>query len=204
MRSSDNMRPPKQRLTNPHAPDDECFRPCSNRMIAAFEACPRGEFVPREYEDEAYIDSPLRLEEHSFNVSAPHSEAAAPWRLPVSCPPPSDSQSRDRGGRELLMMMSYAHQLQLQLNGYALVCLLSWATAVHAMSLEAMDIQPGHRVLDIGCGCGVVSAICAFLVTPQPAPPAAAASGPVAWPLRFISEASAHSASWTLLVSGQY
>ena len=26
-------------------------------------------------------------------------------------------------------------------------------------------MQPGHRVLDVGCGCGVVSAICAFLVS---------------------------------------
>ena len=66
------------------------------------------------------------------------------------------------------------------------------------MSLEALDIQPGHRVLDIGCGCGIVSAICAYLVTPPSAPAAGdVASGPVVWPLQFIS------VNWTLLVSGE-
>eukprot|EP00873_Tetraselmis_striata_P012076 jgi/Tetstr1/432340/TSEL_021737.t1 len=79
----------------------------SEPVIRAFLAVPRGAFVPAEYADEAYIDSPLRLEEFEFNLSAPH---------------------------------------------------------MHAMSLEALELQAGQRILDIGCGSGIVSALAALLV----------------------------------------
>ena len=38
------------------------------------------------------------------------------------------------------------------------------APHIHATCLEALDLQPGHAVLDIGCGCGISSAIVAAMV----------------------------------------
>ena len=37
------------------------------------------------------------------------------------------------------------------------------APHMHATCLEALDLQPGHAFLDIGCGCGLVTAAAAFL-----------------------------------------
>lgn len=33
---------------------------------------PRGSFVPPPYRNEAWVDSPIRIEEDDFNISAPH------------------------------------------------------------------------------------------------------------------------------------
>ena len=41
------------------------------------------------------------------------------------------------------------------------------APHMHATCLEALDLQPGHAFLDIGSGCGLVTAAAAFLVRPQ-------------------------------------
>ena len=38
------------------------------------------------------------------------------------------------------------------------------APHMHATCLEALDLQPGHSFLDIGSGCGLVTAAAAFLV----------------------------------------
>lgn len=35
---------------------------------------------------------------------------------------------------------------------------------MHACMIEGLDVQEGERVLDIGSGCGVTSAILAYLV----------------------------------------
>lgn len=67
---------------------------------------PRDAFVPAAYAAEAWVDSPIRVEEHDFNISAPH---------------------------------------------------------MHAQMLESLDIQPGDRVLDAGCGCGLIAAAAALL-----------------------------------------
>ncbi len=40
------------------------------------------------------------------------------------------------------------------------------APHMHATCLEALDLQPGHAFLDIGCGCGLVTAAAAFLARP--------------------------------------
>jgi len=82
----------------------------SQKVKEAFLACPRASFVPPQYLEEAYLDSPIRLDHLGFNISAPH---------------------------------------------------------MHAMCIEQLDVQPGHWFLDIGCGCGVVSAIAAHLVGPS-------------------------------------
>jgi protein-L-isoaspartate O-methyltransferase len=42
------------------------------------------------------------------------------------------------------------------------------APHMHATCLEALDLQPGHAFLDIGCGCGLVTAAAAFLARPGP------------------------------------
>lgn len=41
------------------------------------------------------------------------------------------------------------------------------APHMHATCLEALDLQPGHSFLDIGSGCGLVTAAAAFLVCPS-------------------------------------
>eukprot|EP00882_Tetradesmus_deserticola_P022592 GHRQ01024520.1.p1 GENE.GHRQ01024520.1~~GHRQ01024520.1.p1 ORF type:complete len:324 (+),score=122.32 GHRQ01024520.1:74-973(+) len=78
----------------------------SEAVQHAMLTCPRGSFVPEGYRGEAWVDSPIRVEEEDFNISAPH---------------------------------------------------------MHAQLLESLDICPGDRVLDIGCGCGLIAACAAVL-----------------------------------------
>ncbi|KAF6261005.1 protein-L-isoaspartate O-methyltransferase-domain-containing protein [Scenedesmus sp. NREL 46B-D3] len=78
----------------------------SEAVHRAMLTCPRGSFVPEGYRAEAWVDSPIRVEEEDFNISAPH---------------------------------------------------------MHAQLLESLDICPGDRVLDVGCGCGFIAACAAVL-----------------------------------------
>lgn len=70
--------------------------------------CPRDHFITEAHQEEAFTDSPLRLEELDFNVSAPH---------------------------------------------------------MHASCLEALQLQPGQRFLDVGTGCGILVACAAHIVS---------------------------------------
>jgi Protein-L-isoaspartate(D-aspartate) O-methyltransferase (PCMT) len=45
---------------------------CRERVAKALLLCPRDRFVGQQYLAEAFLDSPVRIEEHDFNVSAPH------------------------------------------------------------------------------------------------------------------------------------
>lgn len=79
----------------------------SERVARAMTVCSRAIFVPSGYRSEAFMDTPIRVEELDFNVSAPH---------------------------------------------------------MHATCLEALELAPGHKFLDVGSGCGVLTACGAFLV----------------------------------------
>jgi protein-L-isoaspartate O-methyltransferase len=45
---------------------------CREAVQRAMLTCPRGSFVPEGYRAEAWVDSPIRVEEEDFNISAPH------------------------------------------------------------------------------------------------------------------------------------
>ncbi|MFB6076746.1 MAG: protein-L-isoaspartate O-methyltransferase, partial [Candidatus Nanohaloarchaea archaeon] len=47
----------------------------SDRIVAAFRAVPRADFVPEEQQDRAYMDRPLPIG-HDQTISAPHMVAA--------------------------------------------------------------------------------------------------------------------------------
>ena len=84
-----------------------CYGCCSEAAVKAMRVCARNLFVPEQQQDEAFLDSPIRLEELDFNVSAPH---------------------------------------------------------MHASCLEALQLQPGHSLLDVGCGCDIINACGAYIV----------------------------------------
>eukprot|EP00210_Caulerpa_lentillifera_P001264 g1220.t1 len=79
----------------------------SSQLERVLLMCPRGTFVPPEYARDAYSDSPIRVREMEFNISAPH---------------------------------------------------------MHATCLEALELQPGEKFLDVGSGCGYIAACAAHLV----------------------------------------
>lgn len=55
----------------------------TDAVSCALRLCPRDAFVPERYADEAFIDSPIRLEEYDFNISAPHMHATCLEALSV-------------------------------------------------------------------------------------------------------------------------
>lgn len=50
----------------------------SESVTRVMLAVPRGMFVPRRYAVDAWLDSPIRVEEEDFNISAPHMCAGSP------------------------------------------------------------------------------------------------------------------------------
>ncbi|CAL8462859.1 g2393 [Coccomyxa elongata] len=100
----------------PHASNDDLINNLrrmgvltSEKVVKAMRTCARNMFLPEAHRnlDEAFVDSPVRLDALDFNVSAPH---------------------------------------------------------MHATCLQELDLQPGHRFLDVGSGCGIVAACAAVLV----------------------------------------
>eukprot|EP00887_Chlorella_sp_A99_P004160 scaffold23.g4160.t1 len=47
----------------------------SDGVTRALRICARDLFVPEPYREEAFVDAPIRVEEHDFNISAPHMHA---------------------------------------------------------------------------------------------------------------------------------
>lgn len=47
----------------------------SQGVFDALTVCARDIFVPARYRAEAFIDTPIRLQEYDFNISAPHMHA---------------------------------------------------------------------------------------------------------------------------------
>ena len=43
--------------------------PCSDRVQRALTLCARDLFVPAPHRDEAFVDAPIRVEAHDFNIS---------------------------------------------------------------------------------------------------------------------------------------
>lgn len=59
------------------------IRSCSDAVYQAMLACPRNLFVPANYANEALVDTPIRVEEFGFNISAPHMHATSLEELDV-------------------------------------------------------------------------------------------------------------------------
>ena len=47
------------------------------QLLRAMSMVKRGDFVPQEHQREAFLDSPIRVHAHQFNISAPHIHARA-------------------------------------------------------------------------------------------------------------------------------
>lgn len=79
------MRPPDAATTSDHALPPRSPRMCrapsrhprSDKVFRAMSVCPRGHFVPRRHQNEAYVDMPIRVDQWGFNISAPHMHATA-------------------------------------------------------------------------------------------------------------------------------
>lgn len=52
-------------------------------VFDALSVCARDLFVPARYRAEAFIDTPIRLQEYDFNISAPHMHATCLEALDV-------------------------------------------------------------------------------------------------------------------------
>lgn len=50
----------------------DAFCVCSEAVTRAMLTVPRGSLVPDAYRHEAWVDSPIRVEEDDYNISAPH------------------------------------------------------------------------------------------------------------------------------------
>lgn len=50
---------------------------CRDSVAEAMRLCPRDLFMPEGYADVAWVDTPVRIEELGFNISAPHIHVAA-------------------------------------------------------------------------------------------------------------------------------
>ena len=96
------------------------------------------------------------------NISAPHmhaayheaAESAAVLSLPIS--------KEARCVLACFVTLRPSLQVRLDAMGFNVS-----APHMHATCLEALDLQPGHSFLDIGSGCGLVTAAAAFLVRPS-------------------------------------
>ena len=119
------------------------------------------------------MDAPIRVEEHDFNISAPHMHVS---RTGQHCTAQRMWLSMfDTLQYTALQFMAAARAGKPALPGQptspapptatpAPGCMLA---RLQATCLEALQLQPGHRFLDVGSGCGVLTACGAFLVGRQ-------------------------------------
>ncbi|GAX81059.1 hypothetical protein CEUSTIGMA_g8494.t1 [Chlamydomonas eustigma] len=55
----------------------------SSTVLKAMQVCQRAFFIPPDYQNQAYVDAPMRITELGFNISAPHIHALALDKLDV-------------------------------------------------------------------------------------------------------------------------
>ncbi len=89
-----------------------------------------------------------------------HAGASAAWCIMVvaAAPVDTDKQLPGEDGQQLVPASGLARRTLRSLKRRSVIA-----------EQEELDLQPGQRFLDVGSGCGIITACGAFLVRPFPA-----------------------------------
>ena len=124
-------------------------------------ACPRDVFVPEPYREEAFVDAPIRVEAHEFNISAPHMHATCLEALALT--PGLKARAREHAR----WVGACAHGTQRAAGPARAPSQPARPPPFFLTSPSPLDacLPPTQaQVLDVGSGCGVLTACIAHLV----------------------------------------